>query len=192
MVGAANTPGQRAERAPIAEVAEQVLCPPRPTRPLDDLLARARAEYRQRVTSTPDDLSPAALEFLTARQLATLTTLRADGTPHVVPVGFTWDQQHHLARVITDGASLKARNAARGGPIVLCQFDGGRWLSLEGTSTVTDEPGAVAEGVARYAARYRQPRVNPTRVVIEVHVGRVLGSAAILRPAASVRPCARG
>lgn len=165
--------------------------PPR-VRPLDDLLLRTGAEYRQRVASTPDDLSPAALEFLTARQLATLTTLRADGTPHVVPVGFTWDQQRHLARVITDGASLKARNAARGGPIVLCQFDGGRWLSLEGTSTVTDEPGAVAEGVARYAARYRQPRVNPTRVVIEVHVGRVLGSAAILRPAASVRPCARG
>ena len=36
-------------------------------------------------------LSPDLLTFLTERHLATLTTLRADGTPHVVPVGFTFD-----------------------------------------------------------------------------------------------------
>ena len=40
------------------------------------------------------DLGRAArrvLDFLTERHLATLTTLRPDGTPHVVPVGFTYD-----------------------------------------------------------------------------------------------------
>ncbi|CAN5181174.1 hypothetical protein BH24ACT1_BH24ACT1_05600 [soil metagenome] len=31
------------------------------------------------------------LGFLGESHLATLTTLRADGTPHVVPVGFTFD-----------------------------------------------------------------------------------------------------
>lgn len=35
------------------------------------------------------ELSPALREFLTERHLAVLTTLRADGTPHSVPVGFT-------------------------------------------------------------------------------------------------------
>jgi hypothetical protein len=40
---------------------------------------------------------------------------------------------------------------------------------------VRDSPEAVAEAERRYAARYRPPRVNPRRVVIEVHIDRVLG-----------------
>ena len=39
----------------------------------------------------PTALPPEVTEFLTERHLATLTTLRADGSPHVVPVAFTWD-----------------------------------------------------------------------------------------------------
>jgi len=35
----------------------------------------------------------------------------------------------------------------------------------------------VAEAVRRYALRYRQPKVNPARVVIEVTVTRLLGSS---------------
>ena len=60
-----------------------------------------------------DRLGPEVLAFLTERHLATLTTLRADGSPHVVPVGFTYDPQTRLARVITSGDSVKARNAGR-------------------------------------------------------------------------------
>ena len=36
----------------------------------------------------PAALARDALDFLTERHLATLTTLRRDGSPHVVPVGF--------------------------------------------------------------------------------------------------------
>ena len=79
--------------------------------------------------ATPADLSPAALEFVATRHLATLTTLRPDGSPHVVPVGFTWDAEHGIARVITSGTSRKARNAALGGRAVLCQVEG-RSLAL--------------------------------------------------------------
>lgn len=42
---------------------------------------------------------------------------------------------------------------------------------------MTDDPDAVAHAVELYAARYRQPRVNPERVVLEMTVERVLGSA---------------
>jgi F420H(2)-dependent biliverdin reductase len=130
------------------------------------------------VASFPRQLNADALEFLRERRLATLSSLRPDGSPHVVPVGFTWDADRELARVITDGASVKARLAAAGGPVALCQVDGRRWLTLEGTSTVSGDASRVAEAVARYAERYRTPRENPTRVVIEIAVRRLLGSPA--------------
>jgi hypothetical protein len=39
------------------------------------------------------------------------------------------------------------------------------------------DPAAVADAVARHAARYREPRPNPARVAIEIEVVRVLGRA---------------
>jgi PPOX class probable F420-dependent enzyme len=125
---------------------------------------------------SPADLSDDALEFMRVRHLATLTTLRRDGSPHVVPVGFTWDADAGLARVITSGSSLKARNAAAGCRAVLCQVDGRHWLSLEGRARVLDDPASVADAVDRYAQRYRTPRVNPERVVIAIEVDRVIGN----------------
>jgi F420H(2)-dependent biliverdin reductase len=121
-----------------------------------------------------------ALAFLTERHLAMLTTLRADNSPHVVAVGFTFDPKTHIARVITTGGSQKAVNAERGGVAVLSQVDGARWLSLEGRASVNREVDAVRDAELRYAQRYRTPRANPRRVVIEVQVERVLGSADLL------------
>jgi PPOX class probable F420-dependent enzyme len=122
----------------------------------------------------PAALPADAVAFLTERHLATLTTLRPDGTPHVVPVGFTWDAGAGLARVITSGTSRKAAHAA-GTRVALCQVDGARWLTLEGKATVTGDAARVAEAVRRYALRYRQPRVNPRRVAIEITVDRIMG-----------------
>ena len=124
----------------------------------------------------PFALPPDVIAFVTERHLSTLTTLRTDGSPHVVPVGFTWDGERPLARVITSGGSVKAQNAGRGGRAVLCQVDGRRWLSLEGRSRVRSDLGSVRDAERRYAVRYRQPRVNPLRVVIEIAVDRALGS----------------
>ncbi len=124
----------------------------------------------------PADLSPAALDFLRVRHLATLTTLRPDGTPHVTPVGFTWDLERHVARVITSRTSRKARHAATGRRAVLCQVDGRWWIALEGPARVLDDLADVTEAEARYAARYRTPRPNPQRVVVEIAVDRILGN----------------
>lgn len=125
-------------------------------------------------------LDPAALPalylaFLRERHLGTLTTLRADGSPHVVPVGFVYDEAEGVVRVITDRASRKARNLAGGGRAAVCQVDGGRWATLEGPAAVREDPDAVARGEAAYRGRYREPRVNPTRAVIEITVDRALG-----------------
>ena len=125
-----------------------------------------------------DDPGPGLLEFLTERHLATLTTLRADGSPHVVPVGVTYDPATGTARVITSGTSAKVRHVRAGQQrVAVCQVDGRRWLTLEGTAVVRDDAAAVADAVERYARRYRQPRVNPLRVVIEISVDRILGNA---------------
>lgn len=123
----------------------------------------------------PRDLPDSALQFLAERHLATLSGLRADGSIHTVPVGFTWDDDAGVARVITSAGTQKARNVARGSRVTLCQVDGWRWLTLEGTGRVLDDPDAVADAVERYTARYRPPRVNPRRVVLQVDVDRVLG-----------------
>jgi PPOX class probable F420-dependent enzyme len=132
------------------------------------------------MANTTARLTNDALAFLTERHLAMLTTLRADNSPHVVAVGFTFDPKTHIARVITTGGSQKAVNADRGAVAVLSQVDGARWLSLEGSATVNGEIDAVRDAELRYAQRYRTPRVNPRRVVIEVQVERVLGSSDLL------------
>ena len=117
------------------------------------------------------------LDFLTERHLATLTTMRADGSPHVVAVGFSFDAAVAVARVITFAPSQKARNAARGGRAAVCQVDGRRWLTLEGPVRLVTDPEGIAAAVAGYAARYRQPKERPDRVAIEIAVDRVLGRA---------------
>jgi PPOX class probable F420-dependent enzyme len=124
-----------------------------------------------------DDLADDVLAFLRERHLATLTTLRADGSPHVVPVGFSFDPEARVVRVISFASSQKARNAARGGRAAVSQVDGGRWLTLEGPVRLVTDAEGVAAAVAGYAARYRTPGERADRVAIEIAVDRMLGRA---------------
>lgn len=127
----------------------------------------------------PAALPPEVLTFLGEYHLATLTTLRDDLSPHVVAVGFSYDTEARVARVITWAGSQKALNAgrmeARSQRAAVCQVDGGRWLSLEGPVRLITDPERVRAGVEGYAARYRQPKERDDRVVIEIAVERILG-----------------
>jgi PPOX class probable F420-dependent enzyme len=129
-----------------------------------------------------DSVGTSFLSFWRERHLCTLTTLRPDGTPHVVPVGVTYDAGQRLARVITDKASRKvahvlAASAAAPARVAVCQVDGRRWSTLEGTAAVRTDPALVADAERRYAERYsRAPRPNPGRVVIEIAVDRATGN----------------
>jgi len=123
------------------------------------------------------NLSDEMLAFLAERHLATLTTLRADGSPHVVAIGFSYDAEQSVVRVITFATSMKARNASRGGRAAVCQVDGGRWATLEGAVRLADDAPSVALAVAGYASRYRQPGERPGRVAIEIIVDKVMGRA---------------
>jgi PPOX class probable F420-dependent enzyme len=116
--------------------------------------------------------------FWRERRLCMLASPRPDGTIHQVPVGATFDAELRLVRVITSGSSYKARNLRRhpGSRVAVSQVEGRWWSTAEGRATVSSEPERVAEAVRRYAERYRQPRPNPERVVIEIEVDRLLGN----------------
>ncbi|MGH3094612.1 MAG: pyridoxamine 5'-phosphate oxidase family protein [Streptosporangiales bacterium] len=117
-------------------------------------------------------------DFWRERHLCMLATARAGATPHMVPVGATLDVRTSVARVITSGSSMKARlvraAGSEGAPVAVSQVDGRRWSTLEGRAVVRDDPDSVADAERRYAERYRVPRANPRRVVLEIAVTRVL------------------
>lgn len=118
--------------------------------------------------------------FWTERHLGTLSTVRPSGTPHVTPVGATLDLASATARVISSRTSRKVRNVLAAGEegagVSLCQVDGRRWSTLEGRAFVREDVESVADAERRYAQRYRTPRPNPRRVVLEIRVMRVLGT----------------
>ncbi|MET3987086.1 TIGR03618 family F420-dependent PPOX class oxidoreductase [Streptomyces sp. PvR034] len=131
-----------------------------------------------------DVLNPTAdyLAFWQERHVCTLTTPRPDGSPHVVPVGVTYDPEGGVARVISNKHSKKIRNVLAAGPegvrVAVCQMAGRRWATLEGRARILDDEASVAEAVERYAQRYgRVPSPNPDRVVLVITLERAMGRA---------------
>ncbi len=124
---------------------------------------------------------PALIAFWSERHLCSLTTLHADGRPHVVAVGATLDPEAGLVRIIAGRGSLKVRQimaaGPAGAPVAVCQIDGGRWTTAEGRATISADPGDVAEAERRYGLRYRVPGPNPERIVILLKLERMLGRA---------------
>lgn len=124
------------------------------------------------------ELTGPHLAFWRERHLCTVTTLRSDGSPHVVPMGIVVDAEHGVAWGITSKTSRKVANLSGDGDrrVAVCQVDGRRWSTVEGVAEVLDDPESVAEAVRRYAERYRQPRENPDRVAIRIAITGALGN----------------
>ncbi|MFR9730759.1 pyridoxamine 5'-phosphate oxidase family protein [Saccharopolyspora sp. MS10] len=127
------------------------------------------------------DPSESFREFWAEPHVCTLTTIRPDGTPHVVPVNATLDLATGTARVLCSSGSHKARlvrAAGRAGArVALCQVDGRRWATLEGLAVVREDPEFRADAEARATARYRKPpRPNPDRVVLRITLTRALSN----------------
>jgi PPOX class probable F420-dependent enzyme len=118
------------------------------------------------------------LEFWRERHLCSVTTLRRDGSPHVVPMGVVVDAENATAWAITSRTSQKVANLRSGSDarVAVCQVDGRRWSTIEGTAEVRADAESVAEAVRRYAERYRQPRENPDRVAIRISITSAIGN----------------
>ncbi|SCK42261.1 Putative transposase of IS4/5 family (DUF4096), partial [Streptomyces sp. SceaMP-e96] len=61
--------------------------------------------------------------------------------------------------------------------VAVSQAEGRRWSTLEGAAVIKDDPQSVTDAEVRYAQRYKQPRPNPERVVIEIRVAKAMGTA---------------
>ena len=122
------------------------------------------------------ELAGEHLGFWRERHLCTVTSLKPDGSPHVVPMGIVVDAPSGQAWGITSGRSQKVANLRRDARVAVCQVDRGRWSTLEGTAEVLSDPESVAEAVRRYAERYRQPRENAERVALRITLTRVIGN----------------
>lgn len=122
------------------------------------------------------ELTPELVAFWRERHLCTVTTLRADGSPHVVPMGVVIDVDAGVAWAITSRHSQKVANLGRNPLVAVCQVDGRRWSTVEGRAEVRSDAESVAEAVRRYAERYRRPRENPDRVAIRIPLTSVIGN----------------
>ncbi|MET0838862.1 MAG: PPOX class F420-dependent oxidoreductase [Marmoricola sp.] len=116
------------------------------------------------------------LEFWREKHHCSVTSLKPDGSPHVVPMGIVVDPDAGLAYGITSRRSQKVANLRRDPRLAACQVDRGRWSTIEGTAEVLTDPESVADAVRRYAERYRQPRENPERVALRITITRVIGN----------------
>lgn len=121
--------------------------------------------------------TPTQLEFLAESHLGTLTTIRPDGSPHVVAIAFAYLPDDGTVQIITNDGSAKVRNLETSDRAAVSQVDGRRWLTLEGSAAVRRDATSVAKAVDAFSSRYRIPNQNPDRVAIEIIVDRVLGSA---------------
>lgn len=124
--------------------------------------------------------SSAFVAFWRERRLCTVTTLRPDGSPHVVPMGVVLDPDTGTAWAITSSRSRKAGNvraAGSGGALLAaCQVEGRQWSTIEGTAVLLTDAEAVRDAERRYAERYKVPRPNPERVAIRIDITKVLGN----------------
>lgn len=127
------------------------------------------------------DLSdPAVQDFWIERHLQTLTTVTPQGRPHTVPVAGVLEPGRPLVQILCSRRSRKVRNVRAAHPgaawATVCQVDGRRWTTLEGTAQILTAPDAITAAERLYATRFRTPRPNPDRVVLTLHVSTVLGN----------------
>jgi len=125
---------------------------------------------------TLDPHDPTLREFWRDRHLCTVTFIKPDARPHVIPMGVVLSDDPGTAWAITSRDSFKARLLP--GPIAVCQVDGARWSTLQGTAYLLADEASVAEAVRMYTSRYRTPRPNPNRVAVRIAVEKIIGSIA--------------
>ncbi|GAA3185086.1 MULTISPECIES: PPOX class F420-dependent oxidoreductase [Streptomyces] len=128
------------------------------------------------------------LKFLSAgTRTGKLSTVQADGRPHVAPVWFVMDSEELVFN--TGKETVKGRNLLRDGRVALCVDDERPPFSfavVQGTAEVGEELAAVRHWATRIAARYMgEERAEefgarngvPGELVVRVRIDKVIAMA---------------
>ncbi|MFJ2609127.1 PPOX class F420-dependent oxidoreductase [Streptomyces sp. NPDC091279] len=120
---------------------------------------------------------------------AKLSTVRADGSPHVTPIWFLLDGDDIVFN--TGATSVKGRNLVRDGRVALCvdddrpPFD---YVVVRGRATVSEDLDELTYWSARIAGRYMgEDRAEefgarngvPGELLVRVRIEKVLAQKAI-------------
>ncbi len=97
-------------------------------------------------------------------RLATLGTVRPDGSPHLVPVkAMRVGADLH---VLTRPGTVKVRNLVRVPRASLAEHTATVWATVEGPARVADDPATLAAARAAYLQRYGRPDTWGTCVIV--------------------------
>lgn len=163
----AQQPGHRVARARCQEPAR----PGRVTTATLDLELAGGSSVA--AMTVPLQLRDVWEEFWAAPRLATLGTVRADGTPHLVPVKAMRDDEELL--VLTRAASAKARHVVRRPWASVAEVTPTTWFTVEGKAVVSTDVDDVARGLAAYERRFGRDGWSGADCVVMVRIERVLG-----------------
>ncbi|MFC5955047.1 PPOX class F420-dependent oxidoreductase [Streptomyces pratens] len=120
---------------------------------------------------------------------AKLSTVRADGSPHVAPIWFVLDGDDVVFN--TGGETVKGRNLARDGRVALCVDDDRppfAFVVLRGRARISEDPEDLVCWATRIAARYMgQDRAEefgvrngvPGELLVRVAVEKVLSEKGV-------------
>lgn len=141
--------------------------------------------------SAPSPADPALRDFLSARRLGVLATIRRDGRPQLSTVTYAYDRTQDVIRVSITADRAKTRNLWRDPRAVLhvSSEDGWSYAVADGAATLSavaaaPDDAAVEELVALYRSlsgehpnwdEYRAAMVADKRLVLHLSVDRVYG-----------------
>lgn len=104
------------------------------------------------------------IDYWESPRLATLGTVRADGSPHLVPVKCMRVGEQFA--VLTRPETVKARNVAARGRASLAEHTDGLWATVEGRAWLDDDPATMELARVAYAARFGRASAWGTTVMM--------------------------
>ncbi|MCX5137359.1 PPOX class F420-dependent oxidoreductase [Streptomyces sp. NPDC060011] len=118
-----------------------------------------------------------------------LSTVRADGSPHVAPIWFVLDGEDLVFNTAKD--SVKGKNLARDGRVALCVDDDRppfAFVVLEGRAVLSEDVDDLRHWAARIGGRYMgEDRAEefgrrngvPGELLVRLRIEKVLAFAAV-------------
>ncbi|AQA15825.1 PPOX class F420-dependent oxidoreductase [Streptomyces samsunensis] len=127
--------------------------------------------------------------LLEGTRTAKLSTVRADGSPHLAPVWFLLDGDDLVFN--TGQETVKGRNLARDGRLAICVDDDRppfAFVTLRGHAELIDDLEQIRHWATRIAARYMgEDRAEefgarngvPGELLVRVHIDKVLALSGV-------------